>query len=132
VTVQQLYADPMPTGSSTTLTFSMATLDRSTGIPGWFTQADLLQALGPSLAARSDTFVVRAYGDVVDPINSTNPASPVVLARAWCEAVVQRFPDYSDPGNQPFVHPAKTSTSNQTFGRKFRVVSFRWLTPADI
>jgi hypothetical protein len=127
-----LYADPFPTGNSTTVTFSWATLNRSTGIPGWFTQADLLEPLGPELAARSDTFVIRAYGDVVDPVNTTNPASPVILARAWCEAVVQRFPDYGDPTDQPYVHPSLADATNRTFGRKFRVVSLRWLTPNDI
>jgi len=132
VTVQSLYADPMPTASNSSLMFSWATLDRSAGIPGWFTQGDLLQALGPSLAARSDTFVVRAYGDVLDPINSTNPTNPVVQARAWCEAVVQRFPDYVDPSFQPYVYPAKTNATDQAFGRRFRIVSFRWLTPNDI
>jgi hypothetical protein len=44
--------------------------NRSEGIPGWLTQADVLQALGPVIAARSDTFVVRAYGEVVDPFDA--------------------------------------------------------------
>ena len=28
--------------------------------------------------------------------------------------------------------PAKTNATNQAFGRKFKIVSFRWLSPNDI
>jgi hypothetical protein len=103
----------------------------STGIPGWLTQADLLQQIGPSLTTRSDTFTVRAYGDVLDPLQST----PVVTGRAWCEATVQRFPDYVESGsagNVATIEPGSATTTNQQFGRRFRIVSFRWLTPDDI
>ena len=119
--------------------------DRSTGIPGWLTQADILQVLGPVMAARSDTFVVRAYGEVLDQNDGSaataNPVNPVILGRAWCEAVVQRFPDYVDPvTNQPSDSVAGSYANgghpmapvNLSFGRKFRVVSFRWLSPSDI
>jgi len=103
------------------------------GAPGWLTQADILQSIGPSLAARSDTFVIRTYGDVIDPVNSpAAPATPVITARAWCEAVVQRLPDYVDSSIRPTVLPLNAGISNQTFGRRFRVVSFRWLSPDDI
>jgi hypothetical protein len=103
----------------------------STGIPGWLTQADLLQQIGPSLTSRSDTFTIRAYGEVLDPLQTT----PVVTGRAWCEATVQGFPDYVDPsstGNVAIIDPASATTNNQQFGRRFRVVSFRWLTSNDI
>lgn len=103
------------------------------GTPGWLTQADILQSIGPSLAARSDTFVIRTYGEVIDPVNSpAAPAAPVITARAWCEAVVQRIPDYVDSSIRPTVGPAQAGIQNQTFGRRFRVVSFRWLSPNDI
>ncbi len=126
-----IYPDFNPTKDS---------LNRSTGIPGWLTQADVLQALGPVLAARSDTFVVRAYGEVVDPLdaNATSttlgPAAASIQARAWCEAVVQRMPDYSDPTNSPAVAPTDPAFTfaNKQFGRKFQVVAFRWLSPSDI
>ena len=110
---------------------------------GRHSQADILQALGPALAARSDTFVIRAYGDAVDTINTgTTVTSSNVLSRAWCEAVVQRFPDYIDPSNPASLDPngpgattgnlTQISTINKTFGRRFRIVAFRWLTPNDI
>jgi hypothetical protein len=39
---------------------------RSTGIPGWLTQADVLQVIGPVIGARSDTFRIRSYGEALD------------------------------------------------------------------
>jgi len=97
---------------------------RSTGIPGWLTQADLLQVIGPAIAARSDTFRIRAYGETLD-------ANGKVIAKAWCEAIVQRVPEYVDPTNQPDAHDDLTQV-NQAFGRKFTIVSFRWLSPDEI
>ncbi len=97
---------------------------RSTGIPGWLTQADVLQVIGPSIAARSDTFKIRSYGEALD-------ASGNVMAKAWCEAVVQRMPDYVDPSNKAYDR-ASLGSVNTTFGRKFNLVSFRWLTSDEI
>lgn len=89
-------------------------------------QADLLQQIGPSLSARSDTFLIRTYGETINPVTATSQG------RAWCEAVVQRVPDYVDTvANQPHEIPA-AATPNATFGRRFKVISFRWLTPDDI
>ena len=103
--------------------------NRFTGLPGWFSQADILQALGPVVSARSDTFCIRVYGEVRDPLDST--AAPI--ARAWCEATVQRCPDYVDSADRPSeTLGTLTSSNNKNFGRRFRVVSFRWLTPNDI
>jgi hypothetical protein len=123
-----LYQDYFPQPG----TFAQATLNRSVGIPGWFCQADLLQPLGPVMAARSDTFVVRAYGDVFDAANTVNNLTPIVQGRAWCEAVVQREPDYVDGADVPSTYPAFAKPDNVMFGRKFRIVSFRWLSPNDI
>ncbi|MBW8782502.1 MAG: hypothetical protein JF599_11525, partial [Verrucomicrobia bacterium] len=105
--------------------------NRLTGLPGWLSQADILQAVGPVLSARSDTFCIRVYGEVRDPLNAS-AAAP--LARAWCEATVQRYPDYVDSTNLSSDTLATTgfTSANQNFGRRFRVVSFRWLTPSDI
>ena len=99
------------------------------GFPGYMLQGDLLSALGPSLTVRSDTFVIRTYGDTV------NPATGDVTGRAWCEAIVQRTPDYVVPangaaGNAP--HEAATDPVNAEFGRRFVVTAFRWLNPEDI
>jgi Tfp pilus assembly protein PilX len=99
---------------------------RSTGIPGWITQADVLQVIGPSLATRSDTFRIRAYGEALSPDGKT------VLAKAWCESIVQRVPQYTDPSNAAVVRPADLSELNKLFGRRFEIVSFRWLSENEI
>ncbi|HEY9248429.1 MAG TPA: hypothetical protein VIO38_04830, partial [Rariglobus sp.] len=106
-------------------------VSRSTGIPGWLTQADVLQAIGPVLAARSDTFLVRTYGEVINPVTQT------VTGRAWCEAVVQRTADYvqsgtASAGNLPEETGAALMDVNRRFGRQFKIVSFRWLNASDI
>lgn len=86
-----------------------------TGAPGWLLQGDLLQAIGPLLAARSDTFIIRAYGDATD-------AQGNITARAWCEAVVQRSVSKVDPSET--IAEAGPADS---FGRRFNVIGFRWL-----
>jgi hypothetical protein len=93
------------------------------GMPGHLTQADVLQVLGPALAARSDTFTIRAYGESKD-------GSGKVLGRAWCEATVQRLPTPLEPDNLG-LNPAKPD-SEFNFGRRFVTVSFRWLDPGEI
>lgn len=105
-----------------------AFMSRSAYNPKFLTQADLLSVLGPALSARSDTFLIRAYGEDVNPLDPTD-----IRARAWCEAVVQRTPDYMDTTDDPQVHPKDaTQEINRKFGRRYKVVSFRWLSPADI
>jgi Tfp pilus assembly protein PilX len=99
---------------------------RSTGIPGWLTQADLLQAIGPALTVRSDTFRIRAYGE------ATDPETGIPTARAWCEAVVQRLPEYIDGGDAVDERPEQLQEVNQRFGRRFQLVSFKWLSPDEI
>ncbi|MFA6289516.1 MAG: hypothetical protein WC661_19210 [Opitutaceae bacterium] len=97
--------------------------------PKFLTQADVLTALGPVLAVRSDTFLVRAYGEALNPVLA--PGAPdYVKGRAWLEAIVQRVPDYVDSTN-PWDTPAAGSPS-ATYGRRFKVISFRWLSPADL
>jgi hypothetical protein len=92
--------------------------------PKYLTQADVVSSLGPQLTARSDTFVIRTYGETI------NPVTQEIEGRAWCEAVVQRLPDYVAPSiNQP---ADTASGANITFGRRLKIVSFRWLTPSEI
>ena len=90
-------------------------------------QADLLRSMGAVLTPRGDTFVIRTYGDSLD-------ASGRVKARAWCEAVVQRVPDYVDGRDEPHLKQSELpATSPSRFmGRKFEIVSFRWLHASEI
>lgn len=96
----------------------------STGIPGIVKQADILTPIAPILSARSDSFLIRAYGEKTD-------ASGKVIARAWCEATVQRSPEFIDPTDAPEKNYASISPINQTFGRRFDIVSFRWLNSSE-
>jgi hypothetical protein len=90
------------------------------GAPGYLTQGDILSAIGPVVAVRSDTFRIRTYGEALDPESK-------VIARAWCEAVVQRVPEFVDPTDEPETATEALNEINQTFGRRFMVTSFRWL-----
>jgi Tfp pilus assembly protein PilX len=89
------------------------------------TQADVLTAIGPRLTARSDTFRIRTYGESVNPVTGET-------ARAWCEAMVQRTPDFVDTADNAIKDISTINSTNQLFGRKFQVVSFRWLSPDEI
>ncbi|MCH8514527.1 MAG: hypothetical protein LAT83_23130 [Kiritimatiellae bacterium] len=96
------------------------------GFPGQLLQGDLLQALGPMMTARSDTFTVRAYGE-------TGP-SGAPLSRAWCEVVVQRVPDPVQSAGEMSGDDLLRELANPSspFGRQFRVLSFRWLNEDEI
>jgi hypothetical protein len=92
------------------------------GAPGIISQADLLTPIAPILTARGDTFRVRAYGEA-------GPADGP-RARAWCEAVVQRVPEYLNPAEESWSPPVVPD--NQRFGRRYEMVSFRWLDKREI
>jgi len=68
-----------------------------------------MEVMRPALTVRSDSFRIRAYGDVTNPI-----APNQVEATAYCEAIVQR---------REFPAPV---------GRKYVITYFRWLGPDDI
>jgi hypothetical protein len=93
------------------------------GIPGYLTQADVLQVIGSSLSARSDTFRIRAYGEAADDNGSPR-------ARAWCEAVVQRLPDPLRPDSSG-LNPIQPGSAGD-FGRRFVIISFRWLRQEEV
>lgn len=105
-----------------------------TAAPGYLIQSDVLASLGNILTLRDDTFTVRAYGCV-------RSKSKAILAQAWCEAIVQRTAEYVDPTNAATDTDAKGSSRggarplselNKVMGRKFRIVSFKWLDAWDI
>ncbi|HKK30720.1 MAG TPA: hypothetical protein VKA18_10055, partial [Alphaproteobacteria bacterium] len=96
------------------------------GSAAYVDQADLLRNFAGQLTPRGDTFVIRTYGDALNAGNE-------VIARAWCEAVVQRVPEYIDStADAPETIARDLSPTNKKFGRKFKIVSFRWLSKDEI
>jgi len=115
----------------------------TTGIATDITQADILMPLAPRLSARSDTFRIRAYGEALSDDGSE------IIASAMCEAVVQRIPEYVDSSDDPWLEAyynpfedppgdpriekeSNLNLTNQKYGRKFKVVAFRWLSNTEI
>jgi hypothetical protein len=96
------------------------------GSSAYVDQADILRGLPAQLTPRGDTFVIRAYGDSID-------ANGNIKARAWCEATLQRIPDYIDPVDEAYTKQSDLgSGANQGFGRKFDIIQFRWLNSSEI
>jgi hypothetical protein len=98
---------------------------KAVGAPGYVKQGDLLTTLGPLVNVRGDTFVIRGYGEARDASGNN------LLARSWCEAVVQRVPEYLDPSDEAH-EPFPKARANLSFGRRFNIVSFRYLDPREI
>ncbi|MEO5715124.1 MAG: hypothetical protein ABIT37_16720 [Luteolibacter sp.] len=108
--------------------FSAAVTDENVagGSASYLMQGDVLQSLAPILQVRSDYFKIRTCGEALD-------ANGKVIARAWCEAFVQRTNSYVDPKDLSYKNPAElAATANKTFGRRYEIVSFRWLSNSEI
>ncbi len=106
--------------------FPEAASGKSTyGLPGWIRQADVLRPLAPILTARDDTFTIRAYGDARDKSGN-------ILARAWCEATVRRTRDFVDPSDRPEITSLPVAAANRNFGRRYQIISFRWLNESEV
>ena len=96
------------------------------GSPVLVKQGDILTPIAPVLSARSDSFIIRTYGEAKD-------GNGKVIASAWCEAVVERDRKFVDPSEKAETLPTSLSSSvNKTFGRRFNLISFRWLNPREI
>lgn len=91
------------------------------GIPGWLTQADLLTALGSFVSARSDTFIVRAGGEVV---TAGGDAEIIVY-----EATVQRVPGFVDPTEDELTPASSLGPINRALGRRLVVTNLRRVDP---
>ncbi|WP_435893523.1 hypothetical protein [Oceaniferula spumae] len=108
-------------------------------LPGALKQSDILRQIDPFITARGDSFTIRAMGVSKD-------AAGKVLARAVCEAVVQREVEYLDPTEASDKAPYEVAVNddgtreftpvlnpvNQRFGRRFIIQSFRWLPKSEV
>lgn len=84
------------------------------GIGGATEISRITRDLAPTLRVRGETFLVRAYGETLQPLGA--PSAPVVRSSAICEALVQR----------------KASTSPAHPNGRFEVVYLRWLNPDEV
>jgi hypothetical protein len=113
------------------------------GAAGYIEQSDLLEPLAGSLCARGDTFRIRATGCAYDKNGK-------LLQQVTCEAIVVRSPDFvvsasidmpggAATGNSALVPPSTFNGSkfvanpalnplNRKFGRRFEILSQKWLT----
>ncbi len=98
-------------------------LSRNRSAPGYLTQADILTLLGSILTVRSDTFTIRAYGDIENKITGER-------ITAVCEATVQRIAEPVEPDSANPWEPSQ-QTKN-TMGRRFIITSLDWLDEDDI
>ena len=96
------------------------------GFPGQLLQGDVLQALGPFMTVRSDTFTIRAYGE------ARNPVTGAITASAWCEAVVERRPEPVPSSTTAKSVLEELTLPSSPFGRQFTILSFRWLSPLEV
>jgi hypothetical protein len=113
------------------------------GAPGNLLQSDLLQSLGSAITTRSDTFTIRCFGEATQTSGETG--------MAWMEVLVQRVPEFIDPTNpaetgnsapRPLLPAASAVTDasvstaltkvNSVLGRRFKVISMRWLKANEI
>ncbi len=79
--------DRFPTARAMSKTNSDKDVVAGQGAPGIISQMDILNSVGPNLTARSDTFVIRAFGEAFD--NNGNS-----IGKAWVEVVTQRSSDF--------------------------------------
>jgi hypothetical protein len=105
------------------------------GAPGIVTQMDVLNSVGPNLTARSDTFVVRAYGEAQDDAGN-------VIGKAWVEVVVQRsteymamgvgqrYPEYVEPNRRRLAYRVNTS-ANKEYDRQVLVETYEVAPPPN-
>ncbi len=105
--------EPSDLGRNEFRTPEAAKGSRFAGLPGYVIQSDLLKPLANTQSVRDDTFRIRTYGDARDPGGK-------LLARAWCEAIVQRTPNYLDPANTADV-PAREMDGSGRFSNSTKL-----------
>lgn len=94
--------------------------------PSFVNGGDLWAQFAHYAAVRSDTFRIRSYGRSADG-----------RAQAWSEAIVQRLPEpfawgQSGGGDPAALASAELRSPQSSFGRRFKVVSVRWLREEEL
>lgn len=82
------------------------------------TQAEILASIGSHLHVRSDSFLLRGYGESRGENN---------CSQCICEAVVQRVPFDGEEEKSLFLQGERNASERNAEHRSFQVVSFRWL-----
>jgi hypothetical protein len=112
-----------------------ASVTAGLGAPGIVTQMDVLNSVGPNLTARSDTFVVRAYGEAQDDAGN-------VIGKAWVEVVVQRtadymamavgqrYPEFIEPNRRRLAYRVNTN-ANKEYDRQVLVETYEIAPPPN-
>lgn len=118
------------------------------GIPGFITQADILEPFAPAMTIRGDVFVIRCYGEARDE-------SGRIAATAFLEATVERTAEYVNSSSVDAktlsvdsnratdsalkldyltgkLERGNLSEMNQKYGRKFKIKSMRWMNKNEI
>ncbi len=90
--------------------------------PSALRQSDVAAQLTPFLSHRSDTFIIRAYGE------TTNTITGEVVGKAMVEARVQRLPQKVLPTGPNDIN---SEAKAERLGRKFKILSFRWIDPDE-
>jgi hypothetical protein len=93
--------------------------------PLYLSQSKLIGLFATSAVARGDTFIIRTCGDTVNPITGE------IDSKAWLEAVVQRIPEYVDDSQEPQTDTGLNAT-NDSMGRRLRIVSLHWMSEDEI
>lgn len=91
------------------------TIDIDHFSPGFLTQADVMTAIGPMLAPRSDTFKIRARAESFSPQGTPTGSATI-------EATLQRIPQAID----------STVAINEPTERKLKLISLRWLSDNEL
>jgi hypothetical protein len=84
---------------------------------------DILESLLPAMAVCGDTLRILVRGSRAGVTGTRSFADG--------ELIVQRLPEYFD-STQPAMTPlSELNWTNRVYGRRFKVVYFRWLNPGD-
>ncbi|MEY3395788.1 MAG: hypothetical protein RL346_2025, partial [Verrucomicrobiota bacterium] len=68
---------------------------------------------------------IRTYGDARNREGQ-------VIAKAWCEAVVKRTREFIDPADAADSANPPLNSLNIKYGRRFEIISFRWLNANEV